>query len=176
MNQYNQVPHLAQDTTWKSDKITIRHHKQEPRGQPLPSRWPQGSNEQIHRKHCLTWVFTPISIHWYTEMRYVISNNLSVQPPLTLRNYKWCSVSSLRVIECASDQQRLWSDCAYAQADQNLCLLHIPHCWKSHFAPHILWLLNDNFRKQRRRRWRGISSGSTLFAKTKRSSEKKYTI
>ena len=37
-NQYNQAPHLTQDTTWKSDKITIRHHKQEPRGQPFPSR------------------------------------------------------------------------------------------------------------------------------------------
>ena len=37
-NRYNQVPHLTQDTTWESDKITIRHHKQEPRGQPFPSR------------------------------------------------------------------------------------------------------------------------------------------
>ena len=27
-----------QDTTWKSDKNTIKHHKQEPRGQPFPSR------------------------------------------------------------------------------------------------------------------------------------------
>ena len=23
------------------------HHKQEPRGQPFPFRWPQGSNEQM---------------------------------------------------------------------------------------------------------------------------------
>ena len=37
-NQYNQVPRLTQDTTWESDKITIRHQKQEPRGQPFPSR------------------------------------------------------------------------------------------------------------------------------------------
>ena len=35
-NRYNQVPHLNQDTTWGSNKIT--HHKQEPRGQPFPSR------------------------------------------------------------------------------------------------------------------------------------------
>ena len=48
-NRYNQVPHLIQDTTLDSDKNTIKHHKQEPRGQ-LPSRWPQGSNEQT-RKH-----------------------------------------------------------------------------------------------------------------------------
>ena len=43
-NQNNQVPHLTQDTTWESDKITIRHHKQKPRGQTFPSRRPQGSN------------------------------------------------------------------------------------------------------------------------------------
>ena len=35
-NQYNQVPHLTQDTTWESDNITIRHHKQEPSS--LPAR------------------------------------------------------------------------------------------------------------------------------------------
>ena len=30
-----------------------KHHQQEPRGQPFPSRWPQGSNEltQKHEKH-----------------------------------------------------------------------------------------------------------------------------
>ena len=31
-NQYNQVPYLSQDTTWESDKNTIKHHKQETRG------------------------------------------------------------------------------------------------------------------------------------------------
>ena len=46
-NQYNQVPYLTQDTTWKSDENTIKHYKQEPRGQPFPSRWPQGSNDWI---------------------------------------------------------------------------------------------------------------------------------
>ena len=46
-NQYNQVPHLIQDTTWESDKNTITHHKQEPKGHPFPSRLPQGSNEQM---------------------------------------------------------------------------------------------------------------------------------
>ena len=29
-----------------SDTNTSKHHKQEPRGQPFPSRLPQGSNEQ----------------------------------------------------------------------------------------------------------------------------------
>ena len=52
-NRYNQVPHLTQDTTWESDKNTFKHHKQDPRGQPFPSRWSQGSNEQTqkHDKH-----------------------------------------------------------------------------------------------------------------------------
>ena len=34
----------------------------------------------------------------------------------------------------------LWPDCAYAQAGLNLCWLHIPHCWKSHVAAHMLWV------------------------------------
>ena len=28
-NRYNQVPHLTQDTTRESDRITIKHHSQE---------------------------------------------------------------------------------------------------------------------------------------------------
>ena len=38
MNRYNQVPHLTKDTTWESDKNTIKHHKQEQRCQPFPGR------------------------------------------------------------------------------------------------------------------------------------------
>ena len=60
-----------------------------------------------------------------------------VQPLFKLRNSNWCSVSSLKVIEYSSDKQRLWSDCAYAQADLRLCWSHIPHCWKSHVTAHI---------------------------------------
>ena len=30
-NWYNQVPHQTQDTTWESEKNTIKHHKQEPK-------------------------------------------------------------------------------------------------------------------------------------------------
>ena len=48
-NRYNQVPHLTQDATSESEKNTIKHHKPEPRGQPFPSRWPQGSNEQTRK-------------------------------------------------------------------------------------------------------------------------------
>ena len=50
-NRCNQLPHLTGDTIWKSDKNnTIKHHKQEPRGQPFPNGRPQGSNDQT-RKH-----------------------------------------------------------------------------------------------------------------------------
>ena len=49
-----------------------------------------------------------------TEPRHEISNNLAsvdsdepLQPPFKLRNSKWCSVSSLTIIEYSSDQQRL---------------------------------------------------------------------
>ena len=45
MNRYNQAPYLTQDTNGK-----IRLHKQEPRGQPFPNRWPQGINEQTRTK------------------------------------------------------------------------------------------------------------------------------
>ena len=33
----------------ESDKNIIKHHKQEPKGQPFRSRWPQGSNEQMQK-------------------------------------------------------------------------------------------------------------------------------
>ena len=32
-NRYYQVPHLTQNTTWESDKNTIKNHKQKPRDQ-----------------------------------------------------------------------------------------------------------------------------------------------
>ena len=55
------------------------------------------------------------------EPWHVISNNVAfvdsdepVAHPFKLRHSKWCSVSSLTLIEYSSDQQRLWSDCAYA--------------------------------------------------------------
>ena len=35
---------------WESDNVKIRHHKREPRGQPFPSRWPQGINKQTRMK------------------------------------------------------------------------------------------------------------------------------
>ena len=35
--RYNQVPHLTKDTNGKV-KLTVTHHKREPRGQPFPSR------------------------------------------------------------------------------------------------------------------------------------------
>ena len=33
----------------ESDKLTVRHHKREPRGQPFPSKRPQGIYKQTRR-------------------------------------------------------------------------------------------------------------------------------
>ena len=68
-----------------------------------------------------------------------IDSDEPVQPLFKLRNFKNCSVSSLIFKEYSSDKQRLWSDCAYAQADLRLCWSHIPHCWKSHVAAQLWW-------------------------------------
>ena len=61
-----------------------------------------------------------------------VDSDEPLHPPFKLRNSKWRSVSSLTIIEYSSDLQRLWSDCAYAQAGLSLCWSHISHCWKSH--------------------------------------------
>ena len=45
-NRYNQDPGYQ----WESDKLTVIHHKREPRGQPFPSRRPQGTNKQTRTK------------------------------------------------------------------------------------------------------------------------------
>ena len=38
MNQYNLVPHLTQDTTWESDKNTIKHNiKESQKASPFPA-------------------------------------------------------------------------------------------------------------------------------------------
>ena len=63
-----------------------------------------------------------------------VDSDEPVQPSFKLRNYKWCLFSGLRVIAYSSDQQRHWSDCAYAQSGLSLCWSHILHCWISHLA------------------------------------------
>ena len=82
-----------------------------------------------------TWDFQQFDILTYVD------SDEPLQPPFKLRNSKWCSVSNLTIIECSSDVQRLWSDCAYAQADLRLCWSHIPNCWKSHV---LAQLSNDH--------------------------------
>ena len=44
------IPTVEHGFQWESKNITIRHHKREPRGQPFPSRWPQGNNKQTRTK------------------------------------------------------------------------------------------------------------------------------
>ena len=46
-----------------------------------------------------------------------VDSDEPLQPHFKLRNSKRCSVSSLPIIEYSSDWQRLWSDCAYVQAN-----------------------------------------------------------
>ena len=42
MNQYNQAPHLTQDTTWESDKNIIKLHTQESQQvSPFPASDPR---------------------------------------------------------------------------------------------------------------------------------------
>ena len=63
-----------------------------------------------------------------------------LQSPFKLRNFKWCSVSSLTIIEYSSDKQRLWSDCAYAQAD--LRALLVPHTTLLEISCTVSYLFN----------------------------------
>ena len=46
-----------------------------------------------------------------------VDSDQPVQPAFRHRYSKWCSVRSLTLKEYSSDEQRLWSECAYAQAD-----------------------------------------------------------
>ena len=66
-----------------------------------------------------------------------VDSDEPLQPTFKIRHSKWCSVSSLSIIEYSSDKQRHWSDCAYAQVDLRLCWSHIPHCLKSHALAQI---------------------------------------
>ena len=66
-----------------------------------------------------------------------VDSDKPVQPPVMHRNSKWCSVSSLTVIEYSSDKQMLWSVWMHAQVDQSLCWSQIPQFWKSHVTAHM---------------------------------------
>ena len=88
--------------------------------------------------------FDETGIKMHGLLRSYIKNIviIRVAVPFKLRNSKWCSVSSLTIIEYSSDQQRLSSDCPYAQADLRLCWSHIPHCWKFHALAQLLAQMN----------------------------------
>ena len=63
-----------------------------------------------------------------------VDTNKPVQFPFKLRNSKWCSVSSLTLIEYSRLAKALIRLRVYVQAGLSLCWPHIPHCWKSHVA------------------------------------------
>ena len=56
-----------------------------------------------------------------------VDSDEPVQPPGKLRKSKWCSVSSLTLVEYSSDFQRLWSDCAYIVCAGWSEPLHVAH-------------------------------------------------
>ena len=65
-----------------------------------------------------------------------VDSDVPVQPPVKHRNSKWCSVSSLTVIEYSSDTQMLWSVCTYAQGWSVPLLVANTTFWKSHVTAH----------------------------------------
>ena len=56
---------------WECDINTIKHHTQESKGLPFPSRWPQGSNEQTWKRHDKhkTWSTKEVS-PWNIQSKY----------------------------------------------------------------------------------------------------------
>ena len=72
---------------------------------------------------------------WFPTMWHF--DKCRLQPPFKLRNSKWCSFSSLTLIEYSSDLEMLWPDCAYAQAGLRLCWSHKPHCWKPYVVAQL---------------------------------------
>ena len=68
----------------------------------------------METKHGVRNVFAVDGFISNNEPRHEISNNLTsvdadepLRPPFRLRNSKWCSVSSLTIIEYSNDKQRL---------------------------------------------------------------------
>ena len=103
---------------------------------------------------CIYWNEYDISrVMWFPTLWHFDMCRLrrGSAAPFKLRNSKWRSVSSLTIIECSSDLQRLWSVCAYAQADLRLCWSHIPYCWKSHALANILIEKHHNNKCNERR-------------------------
>ena len=85
------------------------------------------------RLWCFVWVLA--TLIWASTWDFqqcgiltCVDSEEPVQPPFKPRKSKWYSVSSLTIIKYSSDKQRLWSDCAYAQADLRLCLSHKISC------------------------------------------------
>ena len=76
-NRYNQVLHMTQDTTWESDKNTIKHHKQDPRGQSFPSRCPHGTNEQTQKQDINNTTDSREKYRLQTVIKYILLEGLT---------------------------------------------------------------------------------------------------
>ena len=100
---------------WESDNFTIRHHKRQPRGQPFPSRWPQGINKQTRtkalqkqdwnnindwqKKHCLGTVSKNILLYAlnYFHFAWCLECIWHCSGPFELHSY---SISPFNDINC----------------------------------------------------------------------------
>ena len=64
---------------WESNKLKIRHYKRGPRGQPFPSRWPQGKNKQTHTKAQQTHDRNNMSDPQKTNSLRTVSKNILLE-------------------------------------------------------------------------------------------------
>ena len=68
-NRYSQAPHLTQDTTWESNKYTIKHHTQDSREvSPFPADDPKCVvlHKNVHR------IILPLSIFSRVHDQFVV--------------------------------------------------------------------------------------------------------
>ena len=70
MNQYNQVPHLTQDTIRESDKNWIKHHKQEP-------LWKTVGQDFPHNEFISIIIELHYRIDWQSEKKWEWPGNVT---------------------------------------------------------------------------------------------------
>ena len=66
-----------------------------------------------------------------------------VYPPSIARVLVYASLDSLKAAEGTCDRRKLWSDCAYAQADLSLRRSHVSYCRFWHTLVHIFSWRNN---------------------------------
>ena len=78
---------------WESDKLTVWHHRREPRGQPFPSRWPLGTNKQtgitntIQKKYNLLCLTSNDTCKWVWNIWCLTSTDIC-----TIRKHQYADI------------------------------------------------------------------------------------